>query len=130
YTNGSPAARVLLASLSGSPVTTINLASPHRFIRNSINRRVYIADNPRRFCVSSSTLLLYKDYPFDTATLTDAAPGGATVIMSFEVAASVNAFSLSPGSEDRNATVDISLVFSGNSESVELNQQVLVRNVP
>lgn len=130
YTSGSPAARVQLASLSGSPATTINLATPHRFIRNSIHRRVYLAGDPKRFCVASSSLVLYQAYPFDTSTLTDATPAAAPVIMALEVAASGNAFSLSPGSEDRNAAVNIALIFSGNNESVELNQQVLVRNVP
>lgn len=130
YSNGSPAARVQVASLSGSPATTINLATPHRFIRNSINRRVYLADDPKRFCVTASSLVLYQGYPFDTSTLTDAAPGATPVIMALEVTASGNAFSLSPGSEDRNAAVNIALVFSGNNEAVELNQQVLVRNVP
>lgn len=130
FTNASPSARALLASTSGTPVTTLNLTNPQRFIRNSINKRVFVADNPKRFCVSGGSLLLYHTYTFDTGVLNDANPGGQTVIMSFDVAASGTAFSLSPASESRNAAAIISLLFSGDGEQVEFNQQVLVRNVP
>lgn len=130
YTSGSPSARVGLASTSGTPINTLNLSSSHRFIRNSISKRVFVADNPKRFCVSGGSLLLYHSYGVDTGPLTDASPGGTIVLMSLEVAASGTAFALAPGSENRNAAALISLVYSGNGEQVELNQEVLVRNVP
>ena len=130
YTSASPSARAQLASTIGNPINTLNLAANHRFIRNSINKRVFVADNPKRFCLASSTLVQYNTYTFDTGTLSDVDPGGATVIMSFDVSAAGTAFVLSPGSEDRNTAVIISLAFIGNGERVELNQQVLVRNVP
>lgn len=130
YTNVSPSARAGLASTSGTPVTTLNLSGSHRFIRNSISKRIFVADNPKRFCVSAGSLLQYHLYGVDVGPLTDASPGGTAVLMSLEVTASGSAFTLSPGSENRNAAVLISLAFSGNGEQVELNQQVLVRNVP
>lgn len=129
YTNAS-SARASLASTVGSPVTSLNLASSHVFIRNSINKRIFVADEPKRFCVNASSLVQYHSYTFDTGAVTDMSPGGSVSIMSFEVAAAGTAFSLSPGSENRNAAVIISLSFSGNAETVEFNQQVLVRNVP
>lgn len=130
YTASTPAARVQLAGVSGSPVTSLSLASSHRFIHNSINNRVFVADDPQRFCLTAGSLLQYHSYGLDTGGLSDSNPGGTTAIMAFDVTTPGNAFALSPGTEDRNAAVLINLSFSGNGEQIELHQQVLIRNVP
>ena len=129
YSNSVPAARTSIAGTSAPP-PTITLSSSHRFIRNSINKRVFLADNPKRFCVSGNTLVQYQSYGLDTGVLSDGDPGGSTTIMSFDVAAVGTVFTLSPGSEQRNAAVYISLAFTANNETVDLNQTVLIRNVP
>lgn len=133
YTTSSPAARVNMSSLTGGPHTAISLSSSHRFNRNSINKRVFIADNPVRFCyvAGSSELRRYSSYGLDTGAISDAQPSGASVAtMANGVTASGAVFVLSPGSEDRNVAVLFSLTFSQNDEQVTLNHKVVVRNVP
>ncbi len=130
YSSTMPSARAGFSSFNASPATRINLTVNHQFIRNSINKRVFVTDDPKRFCLAAGRLLQYHSYSFDTSTLNDANPGGATTILAFDVSARGRAFSLSPGSEDRNAAVNISLTFSANGERVNLNQTVLIRNVP
>lgn len=132
YAVGSGLSRVSIGTFgAGPPFTEVPLASAHRFIRNSVNRRVYISDDPRRFCLIGPTLVEYFGYGLDTSAMSDAAPGGAsTSTIADNVATSGQAFVLSQGSEDVNTSVTISLDFSLGSNSVTLTQQVLVRNVP
>lgn len=130
YVSGSPAARVALSSLGSSPFTSLPLAASHVFLRNSLNRRLFVAADPVRFCLSGGNLLRYSSYGFSTTGLGDASPGGSSALMTHAVAANGTAFVLSPGSQDRNMVVSMHLVFSSGSTTLDLNHQVLVRNVP
>lgn len=118
-------------SIAVGPPSSVNLTSSHRFIRNSINKRLFVTDEPARFCVSGSDLVRYSDYGL-IATLADNNPGVTPVLISSNVAVptGLQVFDLSGGSEDRNTAVIIKLVFQQGDTSVELNHQVLVRNVP
>jgi len=132
YATSSPSARAQVASTSGSPVTGLTFTTPHRFIRNSINSRVFLADDPVRICLSSGELRFSESYGAITA-LNDGTPSGASsAIMSDGVSANGTAFALSNGTEDRNASLEISLTFSRDDESlrVPIKQIVLIRNVP
>ena len=130
YTLASPSARAQIAPLSGGPHSTVTFSSPHTFSQNSINRRLYVVDDPKRFCVAGGGLVQYDNYGLDTGALGDGNPGGATVLMAQQVSANGTAFALSPGSEDRNAAVLIALVFAERNQQIALNHTVLVRNVP
>jgi len=134
YTTALPAARVDVGALGAAPITSVPLGSAHRFVRNSINQRVFIGDAPARFCVEAADLVYYSGYEFNTAALGDGAPGGnpagSASLMSQGVAAAPAAFVLSPGTQDRNSTVDIHLQYSEGGESVVLNHTVFIRNVP
>lgn len=130
YASGSPAARVALGGLGSSPFTSLPLAANHVFLRNSLNRRLFIAADPVRFCLSGGNLLRYSNYGFSTSGLGDASPGGTSDLMAHSVAANGTAFELSPGSQDRNMAVSMQLVFTNGSTRLDLNHQVLVRNVP
>ncbi len=131
YSTANPASRVSAGTIVGSgPFTAIPLSGSHRFLRNSIVQRVFISASPVRFCFNSGDLVRYSNYNFDTSTLNDTNPGGNQALMAQDVSLSSSAFSLSIGSEDRNATVDINLIFNQGSNQVELNQRVFVRNVP
>ncbi len=132
YATGSPNARVGLASLVGAgPYTGVNLSSSHRFIRNSVSERIFIADDPIRFCLIGTTLLQYSGYGLLTTALTDSAPGsGATTVMAEAIGTSVQAFTLSPGTEDVNTALSVSLNFSQNDQQATFTQDILVRNVP
>lgn len=130
YTLASPSARAELASLGAEPYTSINLSAAHQFIRNSQQKRIYLGASPKRFCLSSGNLYLYESYGLDSGTLNDAEPGGDSVVIAENVSTSSQAFSLSSGSEDRNAVVYLSLRYSEAQMGVDMNQKVLVRNVP
>lgn len=130
YSTSNPAARADVAALTGSPAYAIGLSSAHVFVRNSLNKRVFITDNPVRFCAVGNSLVEYGGYGLDTGNLDDADPGGTTRLLALGVAPAGQAFDLSPGSEDRNTAVDISLLFSERGEQVTLNNTILVRNVP
>ncbi len=133
YITGSPAARVSINALSGSaPYSSLSLNSPgHRFVVNSINQRVFITADPKRFCLSGGDLVEHSGYGLDTGAMNDGVPtGAATAIMGKTIATNTVAFALSSGSEDRNAVVLVSLEFTQGDSKVVLNHQVLVRNVP
>lgn len=59
YTNANPSSRVEINSITGNGHTSVSFMSMHRFIRNSINRRLFITDNPKRFCVLAGNLIEY-----------------------------------------------------------------------
>ena len=85
-----------------------------------------------RFCVTAGNLVRHTGYDFDTGALGEGTPAGGTLtsIMALGVAPVGSAFSVSAGSEDRNTAIAINLMFTQQDESVELEQQILVRNVP
>jgi MSHA biogenesis protein MshO len=130
YTLSSPSARVNAGSFGAEPYTQAVFAGNHRFLRNSINRRLLLAADPERFCVVGTRLVRHQSYSFSVASLSDASPGGVEVVMAAGVAAGAPAFALSAGSEDRNTAIDIRLVFSDRGESITLGSRVLIRNVP
>lgn len=130
YTNSAPAARVGLGALGSAPYTSIPFSSAHRFIRNSVNRRVYLAANPVRFCVSGGNLVRYYSYGFSTGALGESDPGGSSALMSHNVQPNGIAFALSPASQNRNMAVHMRLIFGNGTASLDLNHQVLIRNVP
>ena len=132
YTTSTTASRVDIGSLGSGPTfSSIPLSTTHRFNRNSISRRVYVADNPQRFCLSGSELRRYSDYTFDTGSLTDGIPSGAAQsIIASNVSTPGQVFSLSSGSEDRGTGIVVLLNFTQGSNQINLEQQILVRNVP
>ena len=130
YTTSATASRATIASLAGAPITQINLAAAHRFIRNSINERVYVMESPERFCVVSGQLWHYSNYGLDTGALSDANPGGSNALMSDDVVEVAPVFSLSPATESRNTIIDIQFALSRQGETMAINHKVQIRNVP
>lgn len=130
YTVSATAARVDLASLGTPPTATINLAQAHRFVRNSPNQRLYLTDDPVRFCITDERLVRYWGYGLMTSAINDLNPGGQAALMAQEVSAPGAAFRLTPGSEQRNAALLMELRFTRGNQAITLNHQVLIRNVP
>lgn len=130
YASSSPSAIVGVGSLGAEPITEVSFAGSHRFMRNSVSKRFYLAASPVRFCLSGDQLLTFLEYGLDTASLGDGNPGGRSALMADKVSAVDRAFRLYPGSEVRNAAVLIQLRFSDNGERLELTQEVFIRNVP
>lgn len=131
YTTALPSARANLSgSLVNGPFTTVSLSGNHIFNRNSPRKRLFVAATPRRFCVLLDELRVYSNYGLLTSAMTDTNPGGDSDLMATNVISGDVVFSLSVGSLDRNAAIDIALQFSENNARLTLNQQVLLRNVP
>lgn len=130
YTSGNPAARAGLVAYSSGDYSQVNLTGNHQFMRDSVSRRVFLTADPLRFCLSAGSLYRISNYGFLASSLGDTLPGGSMDLMVQNVAADGNAFSLTAGSEDRNAAVLIGLVLSADSASIQLTHQVLIRNVP
>lgn len=130
YSSANPGVRVAVGSMGSPPYDSVALAQPHVFLRNSLNRRLFIAADPVRFCLNGGNLVRHSSFGFSTGALDDDNPGGVSDLMAHSVRAKVRAFDLSPGSQDRNMMVRMNLIFAQNSTALELSHQVLVRNVP
>ncbi|MFL0802103.1 MAG: type II secretion system GspH family protein [Agarilytica sp.] len=131
YSSGSPNSRVSAGALgAGPPYTVVNFSGLHVFDRNSVNQRIFLTDDPLRFCLIGSTLYRYSNYGLLTSALSDLDPGGDVSVMGDDVGTSTQAFVLSQGSENFNTSIDVSLDFSNGSNQITLSQQILVRNVP
>ncbi len=129
YTFASPAARAGVAALGASPHTAVTLNGAHRFVRNSPQRRVFVGDDPMRFCVRAGQLWQDSDYGI-AASLLDSPPGGNSALMALDATPAGQAFAVFPGSEVRRAGATISLRFTSDNNSIDLQQQVFIRNVP
>lgn len=130
YTLGNPATRASLAAYAPGDYTQVDLLNAHRFTRGSLSKRLFLTGDPVRFCVSPQGLQRIAGYGFFTSALTDVPPAGTVDLMSQNVAPEGTAFSLTAGSENRHTAVIVSLLFSLDSSSVDLQHQVLIRNVP
>ena len=130
YVATLPAAKATAGTLSAGIHSSVPLGTSHRFIRNSINGRLFLTDSPNRFCLMGGGLYQYGDYGMDSV-LTDSDPGGSrTLLLAEDVSTNTQAFLLSPGVEERNTAVIIALTFSERGDQVALDGKVLVRNVP
>ena len=115
------------SAVASTASTSVTLTVPHQFLRNSITRRFFLVDNPAAFCLSGGVLNYHSGYA--TPSTTNGTPSGSGVLIA-EGVSSASPFLLSLGSEDRNSLLSINLTFSRAGESVTLNQEVFVRNVP
>ena len=105
------------------------MSPAHRFIRNSIAKRVYLAASPRRFCATNNRVVEYRGYNFNTSSIDDSSPGGTEILMTNNITSPSQVFELSGGTEDRNTAVGINLTFIEGSLSLTIPHQILVRNV-
>jgi MSHA biogenesis protein MshO len=118
-----------IAGLSGRSATSLTLGGAKVWARNSINRRFYLLDNPQAFCVVNNELRFYSNL---TRTDANVNTGGDSDLLAKQVNAPPlsSHFTLSPLSENRNTLVFIDISFVSGGESVEFQQQVMIRNVP
>lgn len=120
-----------LARVNSTSATNITLSNSKRWERNSIRQRVYLADAPTAFCLEGgSNLRVYERY--DTSIPLANVTADTSGILMAQSAGIVGGslFSISGGTEDRNAVVTINISFSEGGEAVEFAHQVMVRNVP
>lgn len=131
YNGGSPGPRAGYTGKSGSPVTTITLASPHQFNRHAPQRRLFVIDSASSFCVEGTNLTRYRGYAI---TPSQSAPPGATAeLMAENIQTTDNGpvtpFTYTPGTLRRNGIVTLDFRFLIEGEWIRLYHEVQIRNV-
>ena len=119
--SGGASATLASALPEGSSQSGLNLASSQVWTRNSIERRFFLADNPQAFCVVNNELHWLQGNNLSWT------PSGTGTLMAQQVAGN---FAVQAGTESRSTIVDIDLNFTEGGETVNLQQQVTIRNVP
>lgn len=120
-----------LATLSTRSANSLTLSAVKVWERNSIRSRFFLADDPQAFCINGANLEFYESYLEPSSS--NGNPIGeasATVSLLSENVAEDTPFTLSPGSEDRNAVLTINISFTEGADTIALSHEVFIRNVP
>ncbi len=118
---------VSLAGLSARTDNALTLTTAKIWQRNSIKRRFFLVDNPQAFCVTAGELRFYDDQDITGAGVNFR---GNFQLLANNALTGAGPFTISPGTEDRNAKVSITIGFGGNGERIDFTQEVGLRNVP
>ncbi len=154
FPNNSPIQEIDTITDSGAAdQSTITLVQSHRFRRRSPVQRLFVVDQPISYCISGSNLYRYTDYGFFTSQVTqeeepgtcevspdppdrclpdyDAIPTRSkTLIIDSIDNTGLTAFSVESQSLRRNSLVRIEFNLTTGTESIQVNHEVLSRNVP
>lgn len=122
----NPGSRAALASRS---TTQLTLAAARIWQRNSVNKRFYLLNNPQAFCVINNELRFYDNQDATAVADPEVNLSSAYSLLADNVVAAAP-FSLTAGSENRNAIVKFNIAFAHRAESVAFNHSVMIRNVP
>lgn len=111
----------------------VTLASLHQFPLHSPNRRFFLVADPVSYCIDGDNLFRYTNYAISTSqpgilSLPTGLPNRALLVD--QVGTSINPFTVTDSSLERNAVVRVNLVFSENGESMRIVHEVQLRNVP
>ncbi len=115
-----------LASIGGSYVDTL---SGKRWLRNSINHRFYLLDHPQAFCIHNDQLRFYENLSHSASVIDTNLPSDL-LVRQVRLSPSIQPFRLSTGSDNRNTLVLIDIDIISGDESINFDQQVMIRNVP
>jgi MSHA biogenesis protein MshO len=119
-------------------VMSIDLDAAHRFERRSPLQRLFLVDQPVSFCVVVYKLYRYGNYGFEATQCDTALPGCLlpTTLPNRAVFADnidntgLSAFAMSDATRRRNAMVSFDLNMTSQGDTVRLNHEVLIHNVP
>ncbi|XOV89032.1 MAG: type II secretion system protein J [Pseudomonadota bacterium] len=114
---------------AGTDEITVTLGAPHQFRLDSPGKRFFLIGEPVAYCFDSGANRIYRhtDYGFNPVPMLPPA-GGRRDLLVTEVASL--AFEFADSSRWRNAVVRISLAAAVGDESITLDQEAQVRNVP
>lgn len=107
------------------------LTSAKRWLRNSINNRYFLVDNPQAFCVVGNELRFYEGITLNSGDVN--LTNGYSILannIGVREATDPAFFELANGSENRNTRINISLRFTNAGETILYTQGVFIRNVP
>lgn len=135
YGAANPSSTATIGAIGTTGIVSVSLSGAHRFLRNSINKRFFVLDNPGRFCVSGNQLVYYDNYGMPGGAFATGQPGGSTAsILADNIGdlTGITPFVLSSATQQHNAVVNITIPFTSRdgNETVELKQEVMIRNVP
>jgi MSHA biogenesis protein MshO len=120
------ATAVSRAGYAGVAAGNIQLTAAKQWQRNSINKRVYLLDNPQAFCIVGTELRFYDGIAIADA---DVNLAGTYSILAKNISATTP-FTIQNGSENRNIRINLAIDFSSAGETINYTQAVLIRNVP
>ena len=118
---------------SGASVFTF---ASFQFLQSSPQQRLFITSQPVAFCQDNTRLYFYRNYGFvgDIANLAAALPTSLPqrLIISDQLQTNSVVFNFLPSSLRRNAVLSFQMEFisTTSSESLVMNQEVQIRNVP
>jgi len=134
--NATPVSLQHYSSLTTASIpNVITLTSAKQFQRNSVNRRVFIADLPQQFCISGGNLTQHQNYTavgaYPSAAALNGSPPNAGVLLADGVILNGETpFAITSGTEARNTIVILEIPFQHGGEAIVLRHEVMVRNVP
>lgn len=118
----------------GGNETQANLTANTRFNRKSPQQRLFFVRQPVSICVTGGNLNRYTNYGFNIAQPAIGAMGAATLLLNRLLlnnnGTPINPFSYSPGTLSRSGLLLINFVVEGRNESINLEHEVHVRNIP
>ena len=135
YSLGTPAMispPVTVSAPDAANEVTVTFASPHRFVTESPEKRVFLVLDPVSYCVDAGRLWRYQGYGF---LALQAAPGGLPDArpersLIAEQVATPAPFSLAGATLTRAAVVAIDVTFERGDDRIGIQHLVQVRNVP
>jgi MSHA biogenesis protein MshO len=139
-THRSVSTNIANASAEGIPsanlqTITFSSSSSYRFPTESPRKRFFLISQPISFCEDANgRLWRYQNYGFHPDSRSSIPTSGANrILIADSLEVNSLSFNISPAQLQRNAVVRMSLVIArpGSSiESIEISQEVQLRNVP
>lgn len=126
----------ITGGFNGADVFEFSGGSSFRFLQGSPQRRLFVTAQPQTFCQEGQSIFFYRNYGFvgDVSNLVASLPTSVPnrLLIADGIQTNSLTFFYTPSSLRRNALVSYELIFeeSGSQETLSINQEVQVRNVP
>lgn len=127
---GASSSLAQLSAAIASPASgsgDVNFAGSHAWLRNSPSQRLYFVGQHQAFCVIAGALNYYDDISFND---TSVPPAVAPSLIARNVSLAAGGFSVGVETETNRSLVALALTFNAGGESVPIQHEVAIRNVP
>lgn len=115
----------IIAPASGNG--DITFASTHAWLRNSPSQRLYFVGQHQAFCVIGNQLNYYDDISFNDLAVP---PTVNPSLVAQGLSTDAGGFGVGIETETNRSLVSLALTFSVGGESVSMQHEVAIRNVP
>jgi MSHA biogenesis protein MshO len=136
YSPSDSIASAITAATASIPVganqITVSLGASHQFAEESPGARFFLVDQPFAFCqpVGSDRIYRYRNYGFNAAAILPPTGGIRELLIDEADNSNRLSFDYNNATLNRNAVISFGLAARADNESLVLNQEVQVRNVP